>query len=351
MTPAQTIGGAAKSLEDKAMSVPYIGDGIVGARKRGPESLNRVVADMALEPLGQKIPKNVETGRDSVGYVRNALSDAYEELIPKLSLRTDDGFLDALKGIKDSHDLPPGGELQKQLDRILEDKVFSRLTHNATTGARTPDVDGKTFKNVESYLSQKAKAFNGSPDPNQREVGEVLTQTLAALRQQLIKSNPDNAARLTAINQGYATYALIRKAASAPGAEGGVYSPNQLSSAVRAADGSVGRGAYARGDARLQKLAEAAQIVLPSKYPDSGTAGRLMQAGAVGGIVAGGLATAIPAALAYGASRAAYSEPGQRLAKSLIMGGNTRQAAGKKIQALSPYLAAALSQNVLRPGE
>lgn len=92
------------------------------------------------------------------------------------------------------------------------------------------------------------------------------------------RTNPNEAGQLQKINKAYADYAILRKAASMGGTAGneGLFTPAQLNSAVRMADSSAGKGAYASGKARMQDFSDAAMSVLPSKVPDSGTAGRLM---------------------------------------------------------------------------
>jgi hypothetical protein len=105
--------------------------------------------------------------------------------------------------------------------------------------------------------------------------------------------------------------------------------------AVREADSSGRKAATARGDAILQDWAKAGQQVLGNKYPDSGTAGRVLLG--AGGLATGAISPAIPAALVSGA--AAYSAPAQRLA--LILAASRpkgSEAAAKFIRNVSPRL-------------
>src|SRR5690606_54690 len=66
-----------------------------------------------------------------------------------------------------------------------------------------------------------------------------------------------------------------------------------------ALDSSLRKRGYAHGDAVMQDLTEAAQKVLPSSVPDSGTGRRLLQIGALG---TGYLDPTIPFGLLTGAS-------------------------------------------------
>lgn len=130
------------------------------------------------------------------------------------------------------------------------------------------------------------------------------------LRRLAERNNPHLADELAKVNAGYANFKRLERAASYVGAEDGVFSPANLQSAVKALDRSKDHGRFARGDAYMQDLSDAAKTVLGNKVPDSGTAGRLFLGG--GALLGGGaMSPAIPAAL--GAGAAAYSSPLQGL--------------------------------------
>jgi hypothetical protein len=70
-------------------------------------------------------------------------------------------------------------------------------------------------------------------------------------------------------------------------AQDGVFTPNQLMTNAFQADTRVrGRGVI-DGTATFADLARAGQSVLGNRYPDSGTAGRMIAAGLAGGGTAG----------------------------------------------------------------
>ena len=91
-----------------------------------------------------------------------------------------------------------------------------------------------------------------------------------------------HAQQLAKINEGWANYAILRRAASGPqAAQTGDFTPSQLMQGVQESakrgGQAVGRGKLSEGKALMQDLAAAGYEVLPSKYPDSGTAGRILQ--------------------------------------------------------------------------
>jgi hypothetical protein len=102
----------------------------------------------------------------------------------------------------------------------------------------------------------------------------------------------------------------------------GIFTAAQLQNAVKAGDKSVGKGAFATGNALMQDLSGAGQRVLGSKYPDSGTAGRGLLALLAPGGVAAGLATAPGSTLGtlggIGLGSLPYTQLGQRAAAALL---------------------------------
>ena len=72
-TMGQSIGGMARNIEDKSMSLPIVGNAITGARANSLQDLNRAVYNRALSPLGIKY--NGPVGQEGVANVRKTLSD------------------------------------------------------------------------------------------------------------------------------------------------------------------------------------------------------------------------------------------------------------------------------------
>jgi hypothetical protein len=162
------------------------------------------------------------------------------------------------------------------------------------------------------------------------------------------RSAPQYAQALKATNEGWANFVRVQRASSMLGAENGIFTPEQLQSAVRALDVSRNKGAFARGEALMQDLSESARTAMGNRVPDSGTPLRhavgVGFAGLAGHQVLPGVAeaAAVPAAAVGGALMAPYTKTGQKLAAMLL----TQRPAGAKlladdIRALAPYLGAA----------
>jgi hypothetical protein len=264
MTPGQVMGGMLKSFEDKATSLPIVGEAINAARRKGVEDFNRAAYKRAVEPIGGEVP--IATGREGVRYIKNQLEDAYDSLLPKLTFKPDATLFDSLSSLKKN----VAGLKQEDalmVSNDVKDMIQSRISDKGI-------IDGNTFKIVEEDLNKIIGDYKGSTG-SQATIGRAYQQALADIRESLGRSNPQFADELAKINTGYANYARIRAAGSRAGTSE-AFTPNQLSAAVRSADKSAGKGQTATGQALMQDLTDAAEKVLPSQIKDSGTAARML---------------------------------------------------------------------------
>jgi hypothetical protein len=95
------------------------------------------------------------------------------------------------------------------------------------------------------------------------------------------RSSPKEAQELQKINQGYANFKRVQRAAGGVGAEEGVFTAPQLQSAVRASDKTKDKRAFSEGTALMQDLSEAGKTALANKIPNSGTADRAFVLGSI----------------------------------------------------------------------
>lgn len=307
-TIGQTMGGVANRMEEKAMSLPLLGDVIRGARQRGTDDLNVAVANRALEPIGEQLPAGI-TGRDAVAHVQRTLSEAYDQLLPTLTVRPDRVFsqeIGQLRQMVNTGAMDP--RAAGLFERIVNGDVLSKLRGR---GALT----GQTVKAIEGDLGAQASRLAQSTDADQRLVADALREVQSSLRGMVTRSNPQAAEELGRINAGYAAFKRMERAASMVGSEEGSFTAAQLQNAVKAMDKSKDKGRFARGEALLQELSDAAKTTLGQKVPNSGTADRLF--GTVG---LGGAAALEPVTtggtLAAGALL--YSPPAQALLRGLV---------------------------------
>jgi hypothetical protein len=315
LTPGQIMGGALQRVEDKAQSIPLVGDMITGARNRGVEDLNRAAYARALK--GTNInAKTLPVGQEGIKAVKEAVGKQYDELLPKLSFKPDAQFNQELNTVKSmAQNL---GEKESAKYQSILDDVLSKASPNG-------GMTGETYKIVESKLGNEVKKFAGSTDAYQRELADALKETSSIFKSNLERSNPQFAKELGQANSNYANYVRLRAAGSKAGDMSGGFSPAQLAAAIRMSDKSVGKGNVATGQALMQDLGDAGVNIMGSKVADSGTATRLMLGGAAGG------AAYVEPTLLLGAGAASlpYTKVGQKLAQALL----TKRPTGAKATA------------------
>lgn len=298
-TPGQALGGLANSIEQKAMSTPILGEAIAGGRRAAVEDMNRALYKQVLDPIGETAPKAV--GRDAVEDIGDRLATKYDALLPQMSMHVDQQMQQDMAGL-----VPQFGKLPEDMrntfNSILDDNVLTQTT-------RTGQLNGTDLKAAMSALNQEAKNYGRSSAPNDQRMAQLLRDTQGVLRSALTRQNPVEAPKLAAIDRAYSNYAVLRDAASRVTNPENPIMPGQLQAAIKASDKSVGKGNFAKGNAKLQaQLGDPSVNVLGQAVPDSGTAGRMMLSH---GLLAGipylmghpGVAGAIlaPAAL-YGSS-------------------------------------------------
>lgn len=266
-TPGQIMGGVARTVEDKAMSLPIVGDAIRSARNRGIEEFNTAALNRVAAPLGEKV---TATGREGMRQLDKIISKSYDDVLPKITFRADQQLGQELGSLQQmARSLPDGGS---QFDDILRREVISRLTPQGV-------ADGKNFKLIESEIGRLARNYSTTANGGERELGRALTELQTVLRSGLERSNPQAAGELRNINQAYGLYTTLQRAAGGVGAEGGAFTPSQFASAVRAGDSSMRKSRYASGEARMQDLSDAGRAIMNSTVPNSGTADRLLLGG------------------------------------------------------------------------
>jgi hypothetical protein len=334
MTPGQKAGGLLKKMED---ALATVSPSIQEARGRAFESFDRVAANRALAPIGERLPQGVRTGHEIASTVEERLGLAYDRVHSATHLGMDQQLQNDLMAVGHRYrTLGPErlGQLQAFIDQNIEEPL---VNHGGIMPGQAVHDGSANLRRMAGSLSSDRDGFN-------RELGAALTDVHQAMEQALERQNPGFARELQRANRGWAEYVRIRQAAGSRGAQGfeGTFTPAQLGSAARGLDRTAGKGASARGEALMQDLAEAGQSALSSKMPSSGTAERAAMLALLGGHLALSPQTAIVHALLP----ALYSRRGVALANRAL--GAQMPA---PVSALAPRVAAtgALSTNDTTP--
>ena len=271
MTIGQQMGGTAKAVEDAATSIPIVGD-VINAR-RGESLINANEAAFR------------EVGGADMGYGKRALDE--------LARRRSDAYTQALENR--SFDLNNPVFNQEMADALaarntLTDEFkpkFDTAIANSLSGTSIGDTGimmGEGYQQAQRKLtSYKPKRGTGFEQDFRDALGGVGT----TLRNQVEREAPEVIPALSAADTMYRGEKILEDAANRArydtlGLGGDVFRPGDLTAAVNTS------GKRYPGEVPLADFAAAAQNVLPSKLPDSGTARRAaLGAVALGGVGAG----------------------------------------------------------------
>lgn len=351
-TPGEILGGAAKRIEEGIVSVPLLGDVVKTAQRRSIEQFNRAMYERSLAPLGNAaagIAKKAPVGNEGVRIVGDTLSNAYESALARSvpnvmipgsgnSQAVNSAATGFVSAIRQTQSMVPRAQRDDFVD-AMNNHVFSKIT---PSGTLTPSA----AKEAESELGRMAFDYMKSSDASQRQLGRAFRQAQEELRTVIAANNPSIAPEIQAINQGWRTLAQIEKAGAKQGAKEGVFTPAQFMSAVREGSSGQRKRQFARGEAWNQELGKAAEGVLSSRLPDSGTILRGMIAGTMLG---GGTHLVNPVAGLVGSSLVApYTPLGQKaVAAMLTKRPDLLRRFGTTLGESAPYLAAPITGGLL----
>lgn len=257
----QQIGGLAKNVEDLAMRAPVVGSAISGARGRQLEQLNRGVALTAIDKIGGSIPKNVKPGFDMVDHVDTEISKVYQQatdMVPQVNVN-DPAFVADLSAIN-----------RRKVDLATSDaEHFNRIMMDRLDRLKNGVASGRMIKNIHSELGdlQAEAAKQGKST-----FSAMLGDTRRALMGVVERADPVAGDLIKRADAAWVPYSIMNDAAAAASAKGGVFSPGQLQTQVRAAGKRLGSNMTGKGKAPLQDIATAASQVLPDQFGNPGTA-------------------------------------------------------------------------------
>jgi hypothetical protein len=300
MTPGQRAGrGLTQFVENAVESVPGLGVAIRGAKRRGIEQFNRGAINEALKPIGAVLPKKAEAGRTAIEAAQEVISNNYDDALSKVRAPVDAVFQSDLAATaQNAANLPP--EQAKAFDFIMQNKIAPLLQGG--------QLDGSMLQDVTRTLQRVAADAKKTP-----VAGEFLADALSEVRQHFIdlagRYSPEGTAGFLKANQAEANMSRIYDAASKAHGDG-VFTPQQLATAVaKRGYGTTTKNAAA-GNARMQDVADAAKSILPNTLPNSGTAERAAVLGGIGAGASGGLGALVNPAFALPIAGVAPYVPG-----------------------------------------
>lgn len=287
LTAGQTLGGVASNIEERAMSIPFVGDMIRNRRLEGIDAFDSA----ALSDAGQSIGfQPTRTGREGVADLmgdraagtRGAINDAYDIAVAGQNFSLDPELINDMNlAAGRTGRLPP--DLRANADQALAN-TFEPLANNGS-------ISGQQWQGMRSNLSGYRAEQTGPGFP--ADYREIMTGGIDALDALAGRQGgPEVVQRLGEANTAFRLGSIVQDASSRADGAGYQFTPSQLQDAIKASQRRF------PGQNPLLDLADAGQQVLPNRIPNSGTADRIGQmalggagltaVGAGGGYAAGG---------------------------------------------------------------
>jgi len=328
-TIGEKLGGGFKNMEEKAMSLPFVGNVIKNAKSRGLDQYSRSTVDDALEVVGKKLPDNIATGRDAMQWANYNIDSRYDDILSVMPLRADAQLKAELTTLNEMI-----SQLPKDYAKIVRKKMSNMLKDfDNKTGTMT----GESFKIADRGLRDQGRKWQKSQEALAQEAGNALLAIRGTLRQAAQRQHPTQKAALDATDKAFAKMRTIDDAAVMTGAKEGVISPAQHLNAIKK---NTSKKQYAQGGGYDQRGAELAKGTMVNELPNSGTADRLFPM-----MMLGGGTVAEPVTLAaYGAGAGVaslpYTKAGQKIVDKWFDPSMRRTNVSELIKSFAPVSAA-----------
>jgi hypothetical protein len=171
-----------------------------------------------------------------------------------------------------------------------DDKPVIMFTGSPATKYLDKFNTAERAKKFESFLSSRARDYGKGQGPLDPEVGRLyrdLERAWEAVSRRDL--GREARAKLKPLDEQYAKFKTVERAAGSVANDSGAFTPAQLTNSVAA---RTGKSRFAKGEGLLADEARTGKAVFQDHLPNSGTAERVMQGTALGGLVVDPLTTA-----------------------------------------------------------
>ena len=335
VTVGDAVGGGLKKVEEALTSVPFVGSGITGAKRRAKQAFDKAIFQEVLEPMNplllntKNALKGVE-GRDLYAKTADIISSQYDKILPKLKMPKRSVLQDKFDDVILNEAETLTGNKQKLFLEKLDRIIYSKFD-----GAG--NISGQNYKKAISQLRAEVRKFKKSTEPENVDIGSSFEAIESAMADVLKMTNPAQAMALNAIDKSFRRLLPVERAVIA--SEGGEFTADQILRQIRSQDGTLRKKAFARGEAEMQPLAEAGQNTIKQRLPTSGSAERAM----VGSMALGGGLYIDPLTVGVGSALTvpAYSRVGVPLVRDF-----TTRGIAPVLGRGAPFYGGLLGQNV-----
>lgn len=276
-TVGQTLGGVPRRIENAMTSIPGVGDVINNRYREGIAALRPAAVRQAVS----EVPNGVTatSGREAIEQGRNAVGNAYDSALNGVNLSIDPGYKREVGGALQSANTLPGP---------LRDTFMSTLQNRVAPQFNGPNIDGRGLQAAVQGLRKDSGALISRNEVQSDLFADRATDVEEALFNMAERQAPGTPDALRAANRANRGLSIVEEASARAMNNGGDFTAAQLGQSIKQnARRFNGMRALNSGKAPLQALQEAAQNVLPSVVPDSGTTGRALVAGGLGVLGAG----------------------------------------------------------------
>lgn len=269
-----TMGRVVSRGEEAMKSLPILGSMIAKARERGTNAWRNDV-------LGRTFPDNfklppVENTREAVGKIGDEFSDRYAQaLAGHNNILPSQPFESRVASVIRNPQSGLPQPQQQELTNLVMNYYNNMFAPKGLNSA--PSITAKQAKEFEAFLTAFANNYGKSNHPQAGAMANALRDIehgwTVAYRSQLPTATR---AAIKPIDQKYAPFKTVERAAASVGNDGGDFTPSQLLKSVK--DRST-LPKFARQEGLLQEEAQAGKAVFGDKLPDSGTSERALWGG------------------------------------------------------------------------
>jgi hypothetical protein len=242
-------------------------------RTEGLEGFNVAAMNKGLAPIGASVRA---PGNPGIDQAQRAVGNAYDKAVSGVSLSPDQQFIAEMQAAKSAGDAADAARGRQDFGFTMDNKI-------RPLAGNSPTMTGETLQDMLRTLRGQSQAYNKAatgpqPDPMAASVADAFDGVSGAIQGLAGRGAPEVMPALNSANAAYRNLGILEDAALRGNNTDGLFTPAQLGMATKASK-FVNNKAMAAGKAPFAALQRAGQNVLPSKVPDSGTAGRMVTGG------------------------------------------------------------------------
>lgn len=279
MTPGQLgesaggLGRILKRREDRLAGFSGIGDAISAQQNKGIDQFNQAAFRQGLSPVSREVPPSI--AEEGVQAAEGIVSDAYGRALDGQNFGVDQQFKQALRGrFNQAAGLPAMNDQAAY--------ALNRATEPFVDPSR--NITGRNMQKMTQELQRRASRLDSVADADGPDAAAILRGAYDDVGDMVDRQAPGVMQDFRNANTAYGNVQTLKDAVARAVNTEGRFTPAQLGMAARASGKKYG-GKHASTDRQFFELQRAGQQVLPSKIPDSGTAGREAAGDGITGIV------------------------------------------------------------------